>query len=142
MPTATTPTEYSPITRRNPATMWDSTANGHSQISIAEPGRMAYLSGQIATVEDGSPLPASVRGQAERIRINLKAALDDLGASVRDIVMLRLYVVNGTTDRFLEAYSAVREMLDGEMPSVTVLGVQSLFTPALQVEIEMTVRVP
>lgn len=142
MPTATTPTEYSPITRRNPSTMWDSTANGHSQISIAEPGRMAYLSGQIATVEDGSPLPASVRGQAERIRINLKAALDDLGASVRDIVMLRLYVVNGTTDRFLEAYSAVREMLDGEMPSVTVLGVQSLFTPALQVEIEMTVRVP
>lgn len=56
--------------------------------------------------------------------------------------MLRLYVVGGTTERFLEAYTAVQELLDREMPSVTVLGVQSLFTPELQVEIEMTVRVP
>lgn len=140
MPTKTTLTDYSPVTRRNPATMWDSTANGHSQISVAEAGRMAYLSGQIAT--GASPLPTSVREQAERVTISLEAALEDLGACARDIVMLRLYVVNGTTDRFLEAYSAVQELLNGEMPSVTVLGVQSLFTPELQVEIEMIVRVP
>lgn len=130
------------VTRRNPPTMWDSTANGHSQISIAEAGRMAYLSGQIAASEDGSPVPTSVRGQAERVTTNLKAALEALGATARDIVMLRLYVVDGTTDRFLEAYSVVQEILKGEMPSITVLGVQSLFTPELQVEIEMTVRVP
>lgn len=135
-------TEHSRVTRRNPPTMWDSTANGHSQISIVEAGRMAYLSGQIAASESGVPLPISVREQAERVTVSLKAALEDLGASARDIVMLRLYVVNGTTDRFLEAYSAVQELLNGEMPSVTVLGVQSLFTPELQVEIEMTVRVP
>lgn len=135
-------TEHSPVTRRNPSTMWDSTANGHSQISIAQAGRMAYLSGQVAASEDGSPPPASVRAQAEMATLSLKAALEDLGATARDIVMLRLYVVNGTTDRFLEAYSAVQELLNGEMPSVTVLGVQSLFTPELQVEIEMTFRVP
>lgn len=142
MSTASTPAEHGTVTRRNPATMWDSTANGHSQISIAEAGRMAYLSGQIATSSDGAPLPAGVREQAERITGSLRAALDELRATVRDIVMLRLYVVDGTTERFLEAYTAVQELLDGEMPSVTVLGVQSLFTPELQVEIEMTVRVP
>lgn len=134
--------DHSTVTRRNPQTMWDSTANGHSQISIAETGRMAYLSGQIATSKDGAPLPANVREQAERITVSLKAALDELRATARDIVMLRLYVVDGTTERFLEAYTAIQELLDGEMPSVTVLGVQSLFTPELQVEIEMTVRVP
>jgi hypothetical protein len=41
MSTASTPAEHGTVTRRNPATMWDSTANGHSQISIAEAGRMA-----------------------------------------------------------------------------------------------------
>ncbi|HKX22295.1 MAG TPA: RidA family protein [Rhizorhapis sp.] len=142
MSTASTPADHSTVTRRNPPTMWDSTANGHSQISIAEAGRMAYLSGQIATSSDGAPLPANVRAQAERVTLSLKAALEELRATARDIVMLRLYVVDGTTERFLDAYTAVQELLGGEMPSVTVLGVQSLFTPELQVEIEMTVRVP
>lgn len=129
------------VTRLNPSTMWDSTANGHSQISIAEAGRLALLSGQIATSKNGVPLPQSVVEQSKLIAVSLKAALDALGAQPADILLLRIHVVNGTTQRFLDAYTAIKEMLGGEMPSVTVLGVQSLFTPELQVEIEMTVRV-
>lgn len=130
------------VTRLNPSTMWDSTANGHSQISIAEAGRLALLSGQIATSKNGVPLPQSVAEQSKLIAVSLKAALDALGAEPADILLLRIHVVNGTTQRFLDAYKEIQEMLGGEMPSVTVLGVQSLFTPELQVEIEMTVRVP
>ena len=56
--------------------------------------------------------------------------------------MLRVYVVDATTDRFLEAMAPIKEMLGGEMPSVTTIGVQALFTPELQLEVEMVVRVP
>lgn len=130
------------VTRRNPSTMWDSTVNGHSQISIAEPGRIALLSGQGATPKNGAPLPADVGQQAALVVDNLQAALDELGAAPADILMLRIHVVNGTTERFTEAYSNIQKLLNGEMPSVTVLGVQSLFTPELQVEVEMAVRLP
>lgn len=129
------------VTRRNPPTMWDSTVNGHSQISIAEPGRIALLSGQVATPKSGAPLPADVSGQAALVVDNLQAALDELGAAPADIIMLRIHVVNGTTERFSDAYSEIQKLLNGEMPSVTVLGVQSLFTPELQIEVEMAVRV-
>lgn len=132
----------STVTRRNPATMWNSTANGHSQISIAEPGRIALLSGQIAAPKAGDPLPQTVGGQAALVADSLQAALDDLGATAADILLLRIHVVNGTTERFREAYAEIQKLLGGEVPSVTVLGVQALFIPELLVEVEMTVRVP
>lgn len=130
------------VTRLNPSTMRDSTVNGHSQISIAEPGRLALLSGQVAALKDRATLPKSVGGQAALVADSLQAALHELGATPADIVMLRIHVVNGTTERFTEAYSQIQKLLNGEMPSVTVLGVQALFTPELQIEVEMTVRVP
>jgi enamine deaminase RidA (YjgF/YER057c/UK114 family) len=37
-----------PVSRRNPPAMWDMASRGWSQISVAEPGRLAFLSGQIA----------------------------------------------------------------------------------------------
>jgi enamine deaminase RidA (YjgF/YER057c/UK114 family) len=36
------------VSRRNPPTMWDMASLGFSHISVAEPGRLAFLSGQIA----------------------------------------------------------------------------------------------
>ncbi|WP_457154942.1 RidA family protein [Mesorhizobium sp. P5_C1] len=139
---AMSPRDTAPVVRHNPSTMWDSTANGHSQISVAQARQLAYLSGQIASPLDGSAVPETVGGQAELIADSLKAALQELGASTDDIVMLRIYVVDGTTERFLEAYAPIQAMLAGTMPSLTVLGVQSLFTPMLQLEVEMVVRVP
>ena len=131
------------VTRRNPPTLWDMAANGYSQISVAEPGRLAFLSGQIAGApSEGGALPRDVAGQAPLVAASLAAALDELGASPRDVVMLRVYVVDATTDRFLEAMAPIKEMLGGEMPSVTTIGVQALFTPELQLEVEMVVRVP
>jgi enamine deaminase RidA (YjgF/YER057c/UK114 family) len=97
---------------------------------------------QVAAPKDGATLPKSVGGQAALVADSLQAALHELGATPADIVMLRIHVVNGTTERFTEAYSQIQKLLNGEMPSVTVLGVQALFTPELQIEVEMTVRVP
>lgn len=130
------------VTRRNPPTIWDMTANGFSQISVAEPGRLAFLSGQIAAPPEGTAMPDDVAGQAGLAAANLAAALRELQATARDIVMLRLYLVEATTQRFQDALSALRDMLGAEMPSITTIGVTALFTPKLLIEIEMVVRVP
>lgn len=132
----------SPVTRRNPSMLLDSTEIGYSQISITDAGRMAFLSGQTATPRDRGEIPSALADQARVVAGNLAAALEDVGASRQDVVLLRMYVVGATTDRFEEAWSPIRDMLDGVQPSVTGIGVQALWTPALQLEVEMAFRLP
>ena len=130
------------VKRLNPPTMLDATEIGNSQISVAEPGRLAFIAGQTATRRDGGPTPHDLASQARMVATQLVAALHELGASARDVIAFRMYVVGATTDRFNEAWGAIHEALQGEMPSGTAVGVQALWTPELQLEVEMTVRVP
>lgn len=137
-----TPDDTSPIVRHNPPTLLNATDIGNSQISVVEPCRLAFIAGQTATRPDGGPVPPDLAGQARTVAAQLAAALREVGASPRDVIAFRMYVVDATTDRFQEAWSLIREMLDGEMPSGTAIGVQALWTPELQLEVEMTVRIP
>ena len=138
----TVPSDASFVKRLNPSRVLDATAIGNSQISVAEAGRFAFVAGQTATPRDGGPVANDLATQARLVASQLAIALQELGASARDFVAFHMYVVNGTTDRFEQAWSLIREVFDGEMPSGTALGVQALWTPELQLEVEMTVRVP
>ncbi len=130
------------VSRRNPPTMWDMGSLGYSHISIAEPGRLAFLSGQIAVTPEGEPLPGDLASQAKLATASLAAALKDLEATAHDIVMLRVYVVNATSEAFGQTMPALRELFGDAMPSITTIGVQSLYRPEIKVEIEMVVRLP
>ena len=130
------------VSRRNPATMWDMASLGWSHISVAEPGRIAFLSGQVASAFGGGEVPKDVAGQARLAAASLAAALEDLDATADDIVMLRVYVVNATGEAFGQAIGPLREMVGGAMPSITTIGVQALYKPEILVEIEMAVRLP
>ena len=77
--------------------MWDMASLGCSHISVAEPGRLAFLSGQIAATPGSEDVPKDLAGQAKLATASLAAALKELEASAQDIVMLRVYVVNATT---------------------------------------------
>ena len=142
MPDSNTAGSASSVTRLNPSTMLDATGIGNSQISVVEAGRLAFVAGQTATRRDGGPVPRDLPSQARSVALQLRAALQALKAAPRDVIAFRMYVVNGTPDRFEEAWQPIHEMLDGEMPSGTAIGVQALWTPDLQIEVEMTVRVP
>jgi enamine deaminase RidA (YjgF/YER057c/UK114 family) len=122
--------------------MWDMASLGYSHISVAEPGRLAFLSGQVAAVPGGENMPEDIAGQAELATASLAAALKDLEATAQDVVMLRVYVVNATSELFGQAISPLRELFAGAMPSITTIGVQALYRPEFKVEIEMVVRVP
>ena len=130
------------VSRRNPPTMWDMASLGWSHISVAEPGRIAFLSGQVASAFGGGEVPKDVAGQARLAAASLAAALKDLDATAKDIVMLRVYVVNATGEAFEQAIGPLREMVGDAMPSITTIGVQALYKPEILVEIEMAVRVP
>ncbi|WP_420381247.1 RidA family protein [Novosphingobium sp.] len=130
------------VDRRNPATMWNMASGGFSQISIGEPGRIAFVSGQIAAAPGSADPPKDVAGQATLATASLAAALDELKASPQDILMMRVYVVNATTEAFQQVLSALRPLLGDAKPSMTTIGVQALYTPEILVEIEMAVRLP
>ncbi len=74
------------IDRVNPATMPNSEEIGYSQISIVEPGRMAYVSGQVATRPAGEEIPNDLVKQMLIVSENVKEAVKAVGASAEDIV--------------------------------------------------------
>jgi enamine deaminase RidA (YjgF/YER057c/UK114 family) len=131
-----------PVSRLNPPTMWDMTSFGFSHISVVEAGRLAFLSGQIATTLGSDGVPDDIASQSRLATANLAAALMELKASAQDIVMLRVYVVDADSEKFQQAVAPLREMVGDAMPSITTVGVQALYLPEIKVEIEMTVRLP
>lgn len=130
------------IGRLNPPSLPDASAIGYSQITTVEPGRLAFISGQVASRKSGEPAPESLAEQAELVVRNAKAALDAVGASSEDLVMVRVYMVDLTPERLEELMPHLLALFDGAQPSLTGVGVAALAGPDLQLEVEMTVRLP
>lgn len=130
------------ILRLNPPTLPNTAQIGYSQISVVTPGRMAYISGQVAWRPNGEPVPDSLAAQMEIVAANTKAALAAVGATAQDIVMARVYMTDLTPERLQELMPPFLATFDGAMPSVTGVGVAALAAPDLQVEMELTVRLP
>jgi len=130
------------LVRMNPPTLPDAGAMGYSQITVVEPGRLAFISGQVAWRAAGEPPPKNFTEQAELVVKNARAALAAAGALPKDIVMIRAYVVGLTPERLEQLWPHVHALFDGAQPSVTGIGVAALAAPDLQLEIEMIVRLP
>lgn len=130
------------IIRLNPPSLPNAGEMGYSQISITEPGRMAYISGQVAWRPGGEPTPDNLVEQAKIVATNAKAALDAIDATPQDVVMARIYVLDLSPERMQEAMPHVLAMFDGAQPSITGIGVAALAAPGLQLEMELIVRLP
>lgn len=130
------------VIRLNPADLPDAGVAGYSQISIAEPGRIAFISGQVAWNRDGTPAPQTLPDQAALVVRNAKAALQAIGATAKDLLIVRVYLVNLNDERLGQLWPHLHSLFDGEQPSLTGIGVAALAAPDLQLEIEMTVRIP
>src|SRR5215217_435613 len=126
------------ITRINPAALPDTSRAGYSQISIVEPGRLAFVSGQVAWPKDGGA-PGTLAEQVEAVAENLSAALDELQATTQDIVQMRIYVVGLNDESMGIGMAAIGKFLAGAQPSLTGIGVSALAAPGLLIEVEMVV---
>jgi enamine deaminase RidA (YjgF/YER057c/UK114 family) len=126
----------------NPPALPDAAPLGYSQISVVEPGRMAYVSGQVAWRPDGQPVPEDLAEQMKIVASHAKAALDALGATPADIVVARCYMTDLTPERLERVMPPLLALFDGTKPCITGVGVAALAAPDLQVELELTVRLP
>lgn len=131
-----------PLTRMNPATLPDAGRVGYSQISVAGPGRLAFVSGQVAWDAQGSPVPGSLEAQTGVVVGNLRAALEAIGAGTTDIVQMRVYMTDLNDETMAVAMAGLMGFLHGAQPSLTGIGVAALAGADLKIEVEMVVQVP
>jgi enamine deaminase RidA (YjgF/YER057c/UK114 family) len=80
--------------------------------------------------------PADVRAQMRQALDNLRIALEESGAAIRDVVKTTVYVASGDRQDLVAAWDEVAGLFgDHDAPS-TLLGVAVLGYPSQLVEIE------
>jgi enamine deaminase RidA (YjgF/YER057c/UK114 family) len=120
-------------------------APGFAHATTAPTGRIVHISGQPGTDEQGNVVPGGFAAQMERAVRNLGRALEAAGARPEHLVKTTIFVV-GWEPSMLEALgqgaAAAREHVPFPETAVTLIGVQSLFTPDMLVEIEAVAVTP
>ncbi len=124
------------IEKLNPPTLPDVGPLGYSQVVIAPPGRMVFISGQVANSTDGTPVPPALADQATIVLRNLGHALEAAGATPDNVVSLRVYVVGLDPDRVGALMVPIAAMFGGQAPALTGIGVNALASPEFKLEIE------
>ena len=78
----------------NPKELFDSKQHGFSQIAVSDGGKHVFISGQVAWDENSNIVGENdLRIQTQKSIDNLNIALDAVGGSLKDVVMLRIYKV-------------------------------------------------
>ena len=122
----------------NPSNLFQSQQYGFSQVVKVTGGTTLYFSGQVGwdeneTLTGGSDLAAQTHGAFE----SLKKAVEAAGGEMRDIVSLRIYVVNYKREEGGPISRGLLEFFPPDaLPVTTWIGVQSLARPELLIEIE------
>jgi enamine deaminase RidA (YjgF/YER057c/UK114 family) len=97
-------------------------------------GTNVYVSGTAAWGADGKIVTGGVYEQAAQCIHNIEAALAKAGASLRDVVRTRIYLVEIDTQD--DASRAHREAFAEILPAATLVEVSRLASPEMLVEIE------
>jgi enamine deaminase RidA (YjgF/YER057c/UK114 family) len=113
----------------------------YTHVVSAQGSRVVFISGQVALDKDGNVVGAGDLGkQAEQVFENLKACLASVGATFADVTKLTTFIVSYSPAADRAILGAVREkyLPAGNPPASTLVGVQSLATPDIMIEIEAT----
>lgn len=105
-----------------------------------EGGRMLFLSGQLATDLDGKLVgEGDMRAQYVQLGENLKAVLEDAGASLKDIVKMNTFVTD--MDAHMECIDLRQKYFGEAWPTSTTVEVSKLAVPGSLIEIEVIAMV-
>ena len=124
----------------NPNSLFPSLPHGFSQVVVASGRKMVFISGQTAwdarkNIVGGE----SVLEQARQAFRNLETAMEAAGGTLKDIVALRIYVVDYQAESGTAVGTALREFFSPQNPPAsTWIGVSALAVPEFLIEIEAT----
>jgi enamine deaminase RidA (YjgF/YER057c/UK114 family) len=114
---------------------------GYTHVVEVQPGRVAYISGQVALNKAGELVgEGDIVAQTRQVFENIGSALDALGADFSDVVKLNYYAVD--VARLAEIRAVRNEFLKTPPPASTFVVVKGLVRPELLIEIEATVALP
>ena len=124
----------------NPNNLFPSLPYGFSQVVVATGKRMVFISGQTAWDERKNIVDRdSVLEQARQAFRNLGKAMEATGGALKDVVALRIYVVDYQAECGTAVGIALREFFSPENPPAsTWIGVPALAVPEFLIEIEAT----
>jgi enamine deaminase RidA (YjgF/YER057c/UK114 family) len=109
---------------------------GYSQVVEVRGGRTLYISGQVALDASGNLVGSGdLAAQVKQVFANLKAHLDEAGASFNDVVKLNFYLLDAS---MLQLVRDIRETYVNRdhLPASTLVVVKELFRPDLLIEVD------
>ncbi|MCU0532281.1 MAG: RidA family protein [Hydrococcus sp. Prado102] len=124
----------------NPASLFSGLKYGFSQIVTSVGGRTVYLSGQ-TPFNDREQIVGSTRSEQMRQCLsNIQSAMEAIGGSLKDVVSLRIYMVDYDPDTEIDIIAdGLKEFFaDGNPPATTWIGISSLAVKGFLIEIEAT----
>jgi len=111
---------------------------GYTHVVITGPGKLIYVSGQVALNPNGEVVAkGDLRGQTAQAMENLRTALTAAGATLEDVVKLNYYVVNLKSDQLPIIREVRTKYFSSEqLPASTLVGVTALAREEFMIEIE------
>lgn len=120
----------------NPPELYDGAVYGLSQGTIETRSGLIFLSGQVDFNQQYETTEQSVEGQMRKALANLKIALDNAGSSIDKLLRVRIYIRGELGDYANELVPILTDFLGESRPAMTWIGVASLASPEILVEVE------
>jgi enamine deaminase RidA (YjgF/YER057c/UK114 family) len=122
----------------NPPTLFNSLKYGFSQAVVVPPGgRTVFFSGQVGMDEHERMVSNDLISQTREALHNLDLAARASGCTLRDVVMIHIYIVQPKDGDTTVVGKALREFFGTESPPASSwIGVHSLARKEFLIEIE------
>lgn len=129
-----------PVTTFSPDGLFQPVPYHH--VAVATGSRHVHVAGQIDRDRDrGATAPGDLAGQVAQVLRNTHRALAGAGATFDDVVRLRFFVTRWHPEKAAAFFEGLERVaaevgLPTPLPPVSLIGVDYLFEPDVEVELE------
>ncbi|MGO2354306.1 MAG: RidA family protein [Marinomonas foliarum] len=129
------------IKRINPLSLYDGAATGMSQATVDNDTGLVFISGQVDWDTDFQTHNHDMKTQTANAAKHLITVLEEANSSVENILQLRVYVRGEVADHMEDIVPIIASTLGTSRPALTGIGVASLASPEVLIEIEAVAKV-